>query len=116
MSAQFAASVPASRKATGNRVYVQNQVGTPGLGESTRDKLQQAGFQYVHGENTQDMPNAQDPSAVVIFGQTAAKIAEGRAVATALGLPQSDVKISQVGLRGGRRGRETRGRLQAVRQ
>ena len=97
VKAQLASSVPANRKVTGNRVYVQNQVGTPGLGESTRAKLQRAGYLYIHGENTQDMPNAQSQSAVVIFGQTAAQIAEGQAVATALGLPASDVKISSEG-------------------
>jgi hypothetical protein len=97
VQAQLASSVPANRKVTGNRVYVQNQVGTPGLGESTRAKLQRAGFLYLHGDNTQDMPNSQAPSAVVIFGQTAAQIAEGQAVAAALGLPASDVKISSEG-------------------
>jgi len=97
VKAQLASSVPDNRKVTGNRVYVQNQVGTPGLGETTRAKLQRAGYLYMHGENTQDMPNAQSLSAVVIFGQTAAQIAEGQAVATALGLPASDVKISSEG-------------------
>jgi hypothetical protein len=98
VNTQLDGSVPAIRKATGNRVYVQNQVGTPGLGESTRIKLQNAGFVYLHGDNTVDMPNGTAPSAVLIFGSTAADIARGDAVATALGLPTSDVKLSNVGV------------------
>jgi anionic cell wall polymer biosynthesis LytR-Cps2A-Psr (LCP) family protein len=97
VSAQFAGSVPANRLATGNRVYVQNQVGTPGIGETTRAKLEQAGFVYIHGDNTEDMPNATAPSVVVIFGKTAAQIAEGQKVAVALGLPVSDVRVSDQG-------------------
>jgi anionic cell wall polymer biosynthesis LytR-Cps2A-Psr (LCP) family protein len=97
VSSQFAGSVPANRKATGNRVYVQNQIGTPGIGETTRAKLEQAGFVYIHGDNTEDMPNATAPSVVVIFGKTAAQIAEGQKVALALGLPVSDVRVSDQG-------------------
>jgi anionic cell wall polymer biosynthesis LytR-Cps2A-Psr (LCP) family protein len=94
VNAQLATSVPANRKVTGNRVYVQNQVGTPGIGESTRTKLGAAGFVYLQGENTDDMPNATAPSVIVIFGQTSAQINQGDAVARALGLPLSDVKVS----------------------
>jgi anionic cell wall polymer biosynthesis LytR-Cps2A-Psr (LCP) family protein len=94
VSAQLATSVPPNRKVTGNRVYVQNQVGTPGIGESTRAKLAAAGFVYLQGENTDDMPNATAPSVVVIFGQTSVQINQGDAVARALGLPLSDVKVS----------------------
>ena len=94
VSSQLATSVPANRKTTGNRVYVQNQVGTPGIGESTRSKLEAAGFVYLQGENTDDMPNATAPSVVVIFGQTSAQIDQGDAVARALGLPISDVKVA----------------------
>ena len=43
------------------------------------------------------MPNATAPSVVVIFGKTAAQIAEGQKVAVALGLPMSDVKVSDQG-------------------
>ncbi|HTC71163.1 MAG TPA: LytR C-terminal domain-containing protein, partial [Acidothermaceae bacterium] len=85
---------PANRKITGNRVYVQNQVGTPGIGESTRTRLEAAGFVYLQGENTDDMPNATAPSVVVIFGETSTLIDQGDAVARALGLPLSDVKVS----------------------
>jgi hypothetical protein len=97
VDAQLSASVPAVRRATGNRVYVQNQVGTPGLGETTRLKLQNGGFVYIHGDNTDDMPNATASSVVLIFGTTAADIARGDAVAKALGLPISDVKVSTGG-------------------
>ncbi|MDQ1486148.1 MAG: hypothetical protein QOJ62_1841, partial [Actinomycetota bacterium] len=92
---QLAASVPESRKATGNRVLVENQVGTPGIGESTRAKLQTAGFLYAPGPNAATMPDATSPSAILIFGTTAAEIERGHAVAAALGLPVSDVKVSE---------------------
>jgi hypothetical protein len=92
---QFAQSVPAHRQATGNRVLVENQVGTPGLGETTRAKLIAAGFTYVAGENAPGMPNATAPSVVLIQGTTAAAIAQGNAVAKALGLPIGDVMVSQ---------------------
>ena len=97
VSAQLAASVPASRKATGNRVYVQNQVGTPGLGETARSRLVAAGFVYVQGQNTADMPNATAPSVVLILGPTSAQIDQGDAVARSLGLPISDVRVATDG-------------------
>jgi hypothetical protein len=97
VSAQLATSVPASRKATGNRVYVQNQVGTPGLGETARSRLVAAGFVYVQGQNTADMPNATAPSVVVILGPTSAQIDQGDAVARSLGLPISDVRVANDG-------------------
>jgi anionic cell wall polymer biosynthesis LytR-Cps2A-Psr (LCP) family protein len=97
VSAQLATSVPANRKATGTRVYVQNQVGTPGLGETARSRLMGAGFVYVQGQNTDDMPNATAPSVVVILGPTSAQIDQGDAVARALGLPISDVRVANDG-------------------
>jgi hypothetical protein len=97
VSAQLATSVPASRKATGNRVYVQNQVGTPGLGETARSRLVAAGFVYVQGQNTADMPNATAPSVVVILGPTSAQIDQGDAVARSLGLAISDVRVANDG-------------------
>jgi anionic cell wall polymer biosynthesis LytR-Cps2A-Psr (LCP) family protein len=97
VNAQLATSVPANRKATGNRVYVQNQVGTPGLGETARSRLVAAGFVYVQGQNTADMPNATAPSVVVILGPTSAQIDQGDAVARALGLPISDVRVANDG-------------------
>jgi anionic cell wall polymer biosynthesis LytR-Cps2A-Psr (LCP) family protein len=97
VNAQLATSVPASRKATGNRVYVQNQVGTPGLGETARARLVAGGFVYVQGQNTADMPNATAPSVVVILGPTSAQIDQGDAVARSLGLPISDVRVANDG-------------------
>ena len=97
VSTELASSVPASRKATGNRVYVQNQVGTPGLGETARSRLVAAGFVYVQGQNTADMPNATAPSVVVILGPTSAQIDQGDAVARSLGLPISDVRVANDG-------------------
>ena len=90
----FAQSVPANKKATGNRVMIENQVGTPGVGETTRAKLLAAGFTYVAGQNAPGMPNATAPSVVLIQGSTAADIVKGNQVAQALGLPTADVRIS----------------------
>jgi LytR_cpsA_psr family/LytR cell envelope-related transcriptional attenuator len=92
---QFADSVPQNKLGTGNRVMIENQVGTPGIGETTRAKLLNAGFTYLPGQNAPGMPNATAPSVVLITGTTAADIAKGDAVATALGLPTSDVRVSQ---------------------
>jgi anionic cell wall polymer biosynthesis LytR-Cps2A-Psr (LCP) family protein len=97
VSTELASSVPASRKATGNRVYVQNQVGTPGLGETARSRLVAAGFVYVQGQNTADMPNATAPSVVVILGPSSAQIDQGDTVARSLGLPISDVRVANDG-------------------
>jgi hypothetical protein len=91
---QFADSVPKNKLVTGNRVMIENQVGTPGIGETTRAKLLAAGFTYLPGQNAPGMPNATAPSVVLITGTTAADIAQGNAVATALGLPTSDVRVS----------------------
>jgi hypothetical protein len=96
---QFAQSIPVSRKTTGNRVMIENQVGTPGIGETTRSKLVNAGFVYIPGQNAPGMPNATAPSVVLISGTTAADIAKGNAVAKALGLPTSDVRVSQQSVR-----------------
>ncbi len=96
---QFAQSIPASRKTTGNRVMIENQVGTPGIGETTRAKLVNAGFVYLPGQNAPGMPNATAPSVVLISGTTAADIAKGDSVAKALGLPTSDVRVSQQSVR-----------------
>ncbi len=97
VSTELASSVPASRKTTGNRVYVQNQVGTPGLGATARSRLVAAGFVYVQGQNTADMPNATAPSVVVILGPSSAQIDQGDAVARSLGLPISDVRVANDG-------------------
>jgi hypothetical protein len=87
--------VPPNRKTTGNRVMVENQVGTPGIGETTRARLLAAGFTYLPGPNAPGMPNATASSVVLIGGTTAAEIAQGTAVAKALRLPASDVRVTQ---------------------
>ena len=92
---QLAESIPKNKLATGNRVMIENQVGTPGIGETTRSRLLNAGFTYLPGQNAPGMPNATAPSVVLISGTTSADIAKGNAVATALGLPTSDVRVSQ---------------------
>jgi anionic cell wall polymer biosynthesis LytR-Cps2A-Psr (LCP) family protein len=94
VKAHLAQSVPPNQKVTGNRVMVENQVGTPGIGETTRTRLLKAGFTYVPGANAPGMPNPTAPSVVLITGKTSADIAKGNAVAAALGLPTSDVRVS----------------------
>jgi anionic cell wall polymer biosynthesis LytR-Cps2A-Psr (LCP) family protein len=94
VSSYLADSIPSNLKITGNRVLVENQVGSPGIGESTRTKLAAANFVYEPGPNAPGMPNATSPSVVLIFSTTAADIARGDAVARALGLPTGDVKVS----------------------
>jgi hypothetical protein len=94
VKSSFAQSIPPNEKVTGNRVMVENQVGTPGIGETTRARLMKAGFTYLPGANAPGMPNATAPSVVLITGTTSADIAKGNAVAAALGLPASDVRVS----------------------
>lgn len=92
---QLSASIPANHKVSGNRVSVENQIGTPGIGESARAKLLRAGFTYLPGGNAPGMPNATASSVVLIMGTTSADIAKGDAVAKALGLPPGDVRVSR---------------------
>ncbi len=90
----LADSVPSNRKTSGNRVLVENLVGTPDIGESTRTKLAAAGFVFVPGPNAPGMPNATALSEVLVFSSLPAAVTQGDAVAQALGLPNTDVLIS----------------------
>jgi LytR cell envelope-related transcriptional attenuator len=77
------------------RVLVQNGVGTPGLGQSARQRLVDAGLTYLNGGNAPRFGN--QPSVVLIAdGGTAAR-AQGSSVATALGLAPSSVQIAGQG-------------------
>ncbi len=93
----LAASVPEAQKRTGNRVRVENRVGTVGITETTRAKLDAAGFVYLPGGNAVDFPNPSLPSTVLIFDTSPESIARGYAVADALRLPHADVKTSTEG-------------------
>ncbi len=91
----LAGSKAASRPGGDVRVLVQNGVGTPGLGSSARDRLVADGFTYVAGGNAAKFGTPK--SLVLITESTAAKRAEGAAIATALGLPDSAVRLTSQG-------------------
>ncbi len=91
----LAASVTPQRPGGDVRVLVQNGVGTPGLGSSARDLLVADGFTYVAGGNAASFGTAR--SVVLIADATAANRAEGVAVAKALGLPTSALRITARG-------------------
>lgn len=92
----LAQSVPASRRAEGNRVLVLNGVGTPGLGKKVRDKLVPAGFVFVASRNAREFN--QCCTQVLVKDATAEGTALGNRVAKALGVPLTSVKSSdQIG-------------------
>lgn len=97
VSTALSDSVPASARAGNNRVLVQNGVGTPGVGESVRRKLDKAGFRYRAGGNVPGFTFRNQPSVVLIKDATAESIDAGQRVARALGLPVSDVKTDPQG-------------------
>ncbi|WP_460444520.1 LytR C-terminal domain-containing protein, partial [Angustibacter aerolatus] len=75
------------------KVLVQNGVGTPGLGESARGELVEAGYRYVGGGNVDGF--GVETSQVLIGDGTSASRRRGLAVATALGLPRTSLRISE---------------------
>lgn len=91
----LAGSVPDGPSDGPVRVLVQNGVGTPGLGEKARTKLVDSGFRFVNGGNADDFNH--ETSAVVIMDGTRASRAQGSAVASALGLPAGDLRVSPTG-------------------
>jgi anionic cell wall polymer biosynthesis LytR-Cps2A-Psr (LCP) family protein len=93
----LADSVPASARGQNNRVLVQNGVGKPGIGESARTRLGNAGFVYRPGGNVPGFTFRTKPSVVLISDATQESIDLGQRVARALGLPVSDVKTSAEG-------------------
>ena len=91
----FAGSLPKTSAAGPITALVQNGVGTPGLDETARIKLAAAGISYIGGNNASSFDNP--TSSVLIADDTDASRAKGTAVAKALGLPASDVKITGQG-------------------
>lgn len=75
------------------RVLVQNGVGTPGLGDVARTKLLAAGLRYVAGGNLPGF--GQDETVVLLRDASTPNRERGMAVARALGLGQSSLRISQ---------------------
>ena len=92
---RFAGSLPALRAGGEIKVLVQNGVGTPGLGQDARAKLVAADMVFVSGGNATKF--GRERSAVVIQDSSPASRERGRAVAQALGLPDSAVRLSDRG-------------------
>lgn len=95
VDSQLAGSLPPARPGGPVRVLVQNGVGTPGLGESARNALVDAGFTYVNGGNANRF--GYRTSVVLIRDAGAAARKEGAEVATVLGLPASDLRVAAQG-------------------
>ena len=91
----LAQSVPAGARSTGNRVLVLNGVGTPGIGEKVRSRLVPAGLVFVGSRNAEHFGYA--TRQVLIRDATPESQALGAKVATALGLPQDDVRTADLG-------------------
>ena len=85
-------SVPASRREKGNRVFVSNGVGTPGLGSTVRSALLNAGLVFVGSRNA---PTFGRPKTVILVRDaTAEQQALGRRIARALKVPEGSVQTS----------------------
>jgi hypothetical protein len=75
------------------RVLVQNGVGAPGLGDSARSKLLAAGLRYVAGGNVPGF--GQKRTVVLLRDASSGSRQRGMAVARALGLGESSLRISE---------------------
>jgi hypothetical protein len=75
------------------RVLVQNGVGAPGLGDSARARLLAAGLRYVAGGNVPGF--GQKRTVVLLRDASSANRERGMAVARALGLGESSLRISE---------------------
>jgi hypothetical protein len=92
----FSGSLPAQRPDGPIRVVIQNGVGTPGLGASARTKLVVAGITYVSGGNAGRFGYTHSLVLVPTSSGDAGQ-KQGQAVAKALGLPSSDVALTEQG-------------------
>jgi hypothetical protein len=75
------------------RVLVQNGVGAPGLGDSARSRLLAAGLRYVAGGNVPGF--GQERTVVLLADASSGSRERGMAVARALGLGESSLRISE---------------------
>lgn len=75
------------------RVLVQNGVGTPGLGEAARSRLVAAGLRYVGGGNLAGF--GVDQTLVLLPDGSSDSRRRGHAVAQALGLNDSALRVSE---------------------
>ena len=94
ISADFAGAALPMRTGGLNRVFVENGVGTPGLGTQVRNELVAAGFDFKGAANVPGFPYKDRPSAVLIFSSEKAAQDAGHAVAKAIDLPPTAVQLS----------------------
>jgi hypothetical protein len=92
---RFAGAALPGRGEAGNRVLVVNAVGTPGLGETVRNKIVPAGFAFVGSRN--QTPFGRAKSVVVVFDSEPATLRRARALTTALGLGSAAIEVSAQG-------------------
>jgi LytR cell envelope-related transcriptional attenuator/LytR_cpsA_psr family len=96
VSSNFSGSLPASRPGGPISVVIQNGVGTPGLVAKARTRLLVGGITFVNGGNASKFGYAK--SLVLVPNSSGqAGQAKGAAVAKALGLPASDVALTDQG-------------------
>jgi hypothetical protein len=91
----FAGSLPTQVAGAPVRVVLQNGVGTPGLVTKARDKLSAAGLTFVAGGNADRFGYSH--SYVFILDTSQQSRQQGQATAHALGLPVSDVTVTDQG-------------------
>jgi hypothetical protein len=94
MAAEFADSRPAGG-ANQLTVYLQNGVGTPGLVESAAEQLRKAGYDYVNGGNSNRFGYTK--TVVIVPDASEAALANGRAVAKVLRVPDSAITVASQG-------------------
>jgi anionic cell wall polymer biosynthesis LytR-Cps2A-Psr (LCP) family protein len=87
-------SIPAGRVAGDNRVIVLNGTGALNLGESAHEKLDRHNLVFVHSGNQQGFSFRHRPSVVLVPDDSAASRALGHRVATALGLPDTAIRVT----------------------
>jgi hypothetical protein len=87
----LAASIPDTKGLPAVRVFVFNGTGTPNLGARIRPKLVNTGLNLVGSQNASTFDRTE--SLVVIKDSNPASRAAGKRVATALGLPQSALRV-----------------------
>jgi LCP family protein required for cell wall assembly len=95
LQAGFAGSMPSQAAGPAVRVVVQNGVGTPGLVPKARDRLLKAGLVFVSGGNADKF--GYPHSYVLILDTSDTSRAQGEATARALGLPLSDITVTDQG-------------------
>ncbi|CAB4941869.1 unannotated protein [freshwater metagenome] len=77
------------------RVFVENGVGSPGLNTAARTALVDAGFTFVNGRNAPSFDH--ETTEIVIPDAGAAARAWGQAIAMALKVPATSVRVASVG-------------------